>query len=136
MALVRWEPLREMASLFDTPTTAMRMGAPVRRWMPALDVSETEDHFVVRADVPGMGEEDIALEVQERLLTISGERRDRASFGRFTRSVTLPEGVDAEAIEASLDRGVLEVRIPKPEERKPKRVAIKVGATDPKTIEA
>jgi HSP20 family protein len=134
MALVRWEPLREMASLFDTPTTAMRMAGPPRRWMPALDISETEDHFVVRADVPGMGEEDIALEVQERLLTIGGERRDRQSFGRFTRSVTLPEGVDAEAIEASLDKGVLEIRIPKPEERKPKRVAIKVG--EQKAIEA
>ena len=61
MALVRWEPLREMASLFDTPTTAMRMATPPRRWMPALDIQETEDHFVLRADVPGMGEEALAI---------------------------------------------------------------------------
>jgi HSP20 family protein len=69
------------------------------------------------------------------MLTLSGERKDRAGFGRFTRSVSLPEGVDADAIEAALDRGVLEVRIPKPEERKPKRVAIQVGDQQ-KTIEA
>ena len=136
MALVRWEPLREMASLFDTPTTAMRAGGVVRRWIPALDLDETEDHFVLRADVPGLGEEDIALEVQDRMLTISGERRDRAQLGRFSRSVSLPEGVDADTIEANLERGVLEVRIPKPEERKPKRVAIQVGGGGQKAIEA
>lgn len=157
MALVRWEPLREMATLqnevnrlfgtfFDTPTGAVS-GNGIRRWMPAMDLVETEDHFVLRADLPGMSEEDVAIEVQDRTLTLSGERRaeheskdegyyrlERAS-GTFARSLTLPEGVDADAIAASFDKGVLEVRIPKPEEVKPRRVSIEVGDA-PKTIEA
>lgn len=157
MALVRWEPLREMATLqnemnrlfgtfFDTPTTAVS-GNGVRRWMPAMDLVETDEHFVLRADLPGMAEEDVSIEVQDRTLTVSGERKaehedkgegyyrlERAS-GSFARSLTLPEGVDADAITAAFDRGVLEVRIPKPEEVKPRRVEIKVG-DQPKTIEA
>jgi len=157
MALVRWEPLREMATLqnemnrlfgtfFDTPTTAMSGNGGVRRWIPAMDLVEGEDHFVLRADLPGLGEEDVNLEVEDRTLTLSGERKseqtekgegfyrlERAS-GSFSRSLTLPEGIDADAITATFDKGVLEVRIPKPEQIKPKRVEIKVGDA-PKTIE-
>jgi HSP20 family protein len=157
MALVRWEPLREMASLqnemnrlfgtfFDTPTTAMS-GNGVRRWMPAMDLVETDEHFVLRADLPGMGQDDVRIEVEDRTLTLAGERKaehetnnegyyrlERAT-GAFSRSLTLPEGVDPEQIAATFENGVLEVRIPKPEERKPRRVAIQVG-DGPKTIEA
>ena len=157
MALVRWEPLREMATLqnemnrlfgsfFDTPTTGAN-GTGVRRWMPALDLVETDEHFILRADLPGMGEDDVNIEVEDRTLTLSGERKaehesngegyyrlERAT-GAFARSLTLPEGVDAEQIAARFDNGVLEIRIPKPEERKPRRVAIQVG-DGPRTIEA
>ena len=157
MALVRWEPLREMATLqnemnrlfgtfFDTPTTAMSGNGGVRRWIPAMDLVEGDDHFVLRADLPGLAEEDVNLEVEDRTLTLSGERKseqtekgegfyrlERAS-GSFSRSLTLPEGIDADAITATFDKGVLEVRIPKPEQIKPKRVEIKVGDA-PKTIE-
>ena len=157
MALVRWEPLREMATLqnemnrlfgsfFDTPTGAVS-GNGVRRWVPAMDLVETEDHFVLRADLPGMGEGDVKLEVEDRVLTLSGERQaeheskgegyyrlERGS-GAFSRSLTLPDGVDTDAIAATFDKGVLEVRIPKPEQVKPKRVEIQVGDA-PKTIEA
>src|SRR3954464_13320367 len=84
MALVRWEPLREMATLqnemnrlfgtfFDTPTTAMN-GNSVRRWVPAMDLVETEEHFVLRADLPGLAEEDVNIELEDRVLTVSGER--------------------------------------------------------------
>src|SRR3954454_5280458 len=149
MALVRWEPLREMATLqnemnrlfgtfFDTPTTAVS-GNGVRRWIPPMDLVETDEHFVLRADLPGMGEGDVKLEIEDRTLTLSGERKaehsekgegyyrlERAS-GAFSRSLTLPDGIDADAIAATFDKGVLEVRIPKPEERKPRTVAIKVG---------
>jgi len=104
---------------------------------------ETEQHFVLHADLPGLSEEDVNIEVEERVLTISGERKSvhetakegyhrvERAFGSFSRSLTLPEGIDAETVEASFDRGVLEVRIPKPEERKPRKIAIA-----PKTIEA
>jgi HSP20 family protein len=116
------------------------------RWSPAMDLVEAEDHFALRADLPGLGEGDVTIEVQENTLTVSGERRAEheergqgwhrveRSFGRFSRSLSLPEGVDAEAISASFDKGVLEVRIPKPEERKPRRVTIAAGA-GPGTVE-
>src|SRR5436305_1073892 len=85
MALVRWEPLREMATLqnemnrlfgtfFDTPTTTAD-GNGFRRWIPAMDLVETDDHFVLRADLPGMGEDDVKIEAVDNVLTISGERK-------------------------------------------------------------
>jgi HSP20 family protein len=104
-----------------------------------MDLVETDDHFVLKADLPGLKEEDVNIEVEENVLTVSGERkaehedkregyvRVERSYGSFRRSLTLPEGVDAEAVTANFDNGVLEVRIPKPEERKPRRVAIQVG---------
>jgi HSP20 family protein len=157
MAIVRWEPLREFSTLqnemnrlfntvFDSPAPTGN-GGTLRRWLPAMDLVESGDHFVLRADLPGLGESDVNIEVEDRVLTISGERkaehesdkegyhRIERAFGAFSRSLTLPEGVDADAVQATFDRGVLEVRIPKPEERKPRKIAIGVGNT-PKTIEA
>jgi len=158
MALVRWDSSRELSSLraemnrlfqsfFDTPSTQGGGNAGLRRWHPAMDLVETEDHFVLRADLPGVAEDDVKVELEDNVLTISGERRheeevkkggflrvERAT-GVFARTLTLPEGVDADAVEASFDKGVLEVRIPKPEQRKPRRVAISVG-DQPATIEA
>ena len=149
MALVRWEPVRELDSIqsemnrlfntfFDTPTTAGN-AAPVRRWMPAMDLVEHEDHFLLTADLPGMKQEDVKLEVSDGVLTIAGERKttheerkggyiriERAA-GTFQRSLTLPEGVDPEQVAAGFSDGVLEVRIPKPVERKPHRVQIAVN---------
>jgi len=156
MALVRWEPVRELNSLqqemnrlfstfFDTPTAAN--GSPARRWIPAMDLVETDEHYVLTADLPGLSQEDISLEFEGDVLTLSGERKteqaerkegyyrlERAT-GAFSRSLTLPEGIDPEAVTATFDKGVLEVRIPKPEQRKPKKVAIQVGDA-PKTIES
>jgi HSP20 family protein len=157
MALVRWEPVRELNSLqqemnrlfssfFDTPTAGGNGGSYARRWIPAMDLVETDDEYVLTADLPGLGQEDINLEFEDNVLTLSGERNaahserkegyyrlERAS-GSFSRALTLPEGVDPEAVKATFDKGVLEVRIPKPEQRKPKKVAIQVGDS-PKTIE-
>ncbi len=156
MALIRWEPARELQTLqqevnrlfgtvFDSPTgNGGASGA--RQWIPAMDLHEDDDHYVLHADLPGLAEEDVKVELEDDVLTISGERRserqqtrdgyqrvERAT-GRFSRALTLPEGVDADKIQARIDKGVLEVRIPKPEERKPRRVAIAVG-DQPATIE-
>lgn len=155
MALVRWEPVRELNSLqsemnrlfgtfFDSPTTGDNGAA--RRWIPAMDLVESDDHFVLRADLPGLGEEDVTLEFADGVLTLSGERKiehetkkegyyrlERAA-GAFRRQVTVPDGVDPDAVSATFDRGVLEVHIPKPEERKPRKVAIQVGSA-PRQIE-
>src|SRR3954452_2116307 len=117
MALVRWEPVRELSSLqnemnrlfntfFDAPSPGGGNGGTLRRWIPAMDLVETEDHFVLRADLPGLDEGDVNVEVEDNVLTVSGERKaeredrkegyyrvERAS-GQFSRTLTLPEGVD------------------------------------------
>ena len=153
MTIVRWEPLRELGSLqnemnrlfntvFDTPQPG---GSTMRRWMPAMDLVETDESFVLRADLPGLSEEDIKIEFDDGTLTVSGERKSEheskgegyyrveRAFGSFSRSLTLPQGVDPEAVTANFDRGVLEVQIPKPEARKPRR--IEIGGAAQQTIE-
>jgi HSP20 family protein len=148
MAIIRWEPARELHSvqseinrlfntLFEAPTPVANGGA--RRWIPAMDLVENENDFVLRADLPGIDENAVKIELQNDVLTISGERkaeheerkegyyRIERSTGAFSRSLTLPEGVDAQKVTASFDHGVLEVRIPKPELRKPHKVEIAVG---------
>jgi HSP20 family protein len=136
MALImRPEPFsNEVNRLFNTLFEAG--DAQSQRWVPAMDLVEADDHFVLKADLPGLSENDVSIEVQDGVLTISGERREEHEqeergwhrverrFGRFSRSLALPEGVDPESVNASFDKGVLEVRIPKPEERKPHRVEI------------
>ncbi len=158
MALIRWEPVRELHTmqnemnrlfntLFDSPSTGNGgRNAVRRRWIPAMDVVQTEDHFVLRADLPGLSESDVNIEVDDNVLTVSGERKSEheqkgegyyrveRAFGSFSRSLTLPEGVDADGIQADFTNGVLEVRIPKPEQHKPRKVQISLGAAN-KTIE-
>ena len=150
MALVRWEPVREldnlqsdMNRLFDSFFGGRAgNGSAGRRWIPAMDLVETKDHLVLRADLPGVAEGDVNIEVKDGVLTVSGERkaeheeksegfyRVERAFGGFSRSLTLPQSVDASAISANFDRGVLEVRIPKPEEKKPTRVEIGGGSVE------
>jgi HSP20 family protein len=145
MALVRWEPARELTSLQSEMNRLFSSffdddGGTNRRWAPAMDLVERDDHLVLKADLPGLSEDDVRIEVQDHVLTVSGDRktehedkregyyRMERAFGSFARSVTLPEGIDADKIDASFDKGVLEVRIPKPEERKPRRITIAAGA--------
>ena len=145
--LMKPEPFSsEINRLFDSLFEPVNgNGARTHRWTPAMDLIEADDHFVLRADLPGLSEEDVAIEVQDNVLTVSGERkaehekkergfyRVERSFGRFSRSLTLPEGVNADGISAAFDKGVLEVSIPKPEERKPRRITIAGG--QPATLE-
>lgn len=150
MALIRWDPIRELDSLqgdmnrlFDRffegrPGDGGRRG----RWIPAMDLTETDDSLVLRADLPGMSEDDVNIEVKDGVLTVSGERkaeqeekregyhRIERAFGSFSRSLSLPEGVDPDKVEANFDNGVLEVRVPKPEETKPTRVQIGKGSVE------
>lgn len=150
MALIRWEPARELQSvqseinrlfntLFESPAPAA--SSAQRRWIPAMDLVETEGDFVLRADLPGMTEKDVKIELQDNVLTVAGERKaeheqrgegyfrlERAS-GTFSRSLTLPEGVDPASVTATFTNGVLEVHVPKPAARKPQKIEISVGAT-------
>jgi HSP20 family protein len=117
-----------------------RSGSGARRWVPAMDLTETDQHLILRADLPGLDKEDLNIEVRDGVLTISGERKAEHSeesegfyrveraFGRFSRSLDLPQGIDPDSVRADFDRGVLEVRIPKPEERQPTRIPIGAGA--------
>jgi HSP20 family protein len=152
MALVRWDPAKEldllqgdMNRLFDTFFQGRGLGAGSggnsagRRWIPPMDLVEADDEYVLRADLPGLDRDDLEIEVKDNVLTISGERRaeheDRKegyhrverAFGRFSRSLDLPEGIDPSGVKADFERGVLEVRIPKPEERQPTRIEIGSG---------
>jgi HSP20 family protein len=140
MTLVRWEPARrldlpDVDRVFDAffgPRPAPGAG----RWVPAMDLVETDDHLVLKADLPGLDKDDVEIEVSDGALTVSGERktehieredgyhRIERAYGGFSRSLSLPEGIDAEQVHADFDKGVLEVRIPKPAERKPHRVQI------------
>jgi len=161
MALVRWDASRELdtlqgemnrlfSSFVDTPTSRAQgaNGNGGRRWIPAMDLVETKDDFVLRADLPGIRDDDVSIEVENNVLTISGERRaeqeerhegyyrvERAT-GSFARSLSLPEGIEPESVTATSDNGVLTVRIPKPVQAKPQRVKIGVGDAATGTIEA
>jgi len=152
MALIRWEPAAELSTIqnemnrlfntyFDQPTGG-RGAAATRRWVPAMDLIEVADQYVLRADLPGVSDEDVDIQLQDNVLTISGERKTEhenkdegyyrleRAFGGFSRSLTLPDGVDPTAVQAHFDRGVLEVRIPKPEQKKPRKVQIRLGSQD------
>jgi len=137
--LMKPEPFsREVDRLFDTFFGGGEGGG--RRWVPPMDLVDAGDHFVLKADLPGLSEADVAIEVGDGVLTISGERRAEhedneqgwyrveRSFESFARTLSLPEGADPEAVSAEFDRGVVEVRIPKPAQRKPRRVEIKANA--------
>jgi HSP20 family protein len=155
VTIVRWEPFRELSSLqtemnrlFNAAFEAPAGGnAAPRRWTPAMDLVETEEEFVLRADLPGMSESDVSIELEDNVLTVSGERKSEhedkregfyrmeRAYGSFSRSLTLPKGIDPEAVNAAFDRGVLEVRVPKPEQRKPRRITISAGDGEPRTLE-
>jgi len=135
---------RLFTSLFDTPTGFV---PPTRRFAPATDIVESDTHYILRADLPGVAEEDLSVTLDGDVLTISGKRgsqseqrqggyvRYERSSGSFRRSVRLPEGVEGDAIEANFDRGVLEVTVPKPERVTPRSIAITVGSA-PKAIDS
>ncbi len=149
MAIVRWEPFRELAALqnemgrwmnqvMGTGTLQPGNGGQTSTWLPAVDVWETDDELVLSFDLPGIPEDQISVELDDTVLTVSGQRereeqqsgerfyRYERRFGTFQRSVSLPPGVNEDDIKATYRNGVLEVRVPKPEEQKPKRIQIGV----------
>ncbi|MGD9572775.1 MAG: Hsp20/alpha crystallin family protein [Thermoleophilia bacterium] len=140
-AVVRFDPFRDITSLRDemnrlfarTVGEGTSAGAT---WTPAVDVFDRDREIVLRAELPGLTPEDIDIEIDEQVLTLTGERRvddeveegryhrlERA-YGRFHRSVTLPQGVKADEIAASFENGVLTVRVPKADEVRPRKIAV------------
>lgn len=139
--LVRWEPFRELGTLQSEMSRLMNgmlegNGRQPQTWVPALDVWETPTEVVYAFDLPGIREEQISIEVKDETLTISADRekteetsengfyRFERRYGTFARAVGLPQGVDQDNISARYENGVLEVRVPKPEEQKPKKIEL------------
>jgi HSP20 family protein len=136
-----WRPLRELEEwerrfedLLGRPL--WRLPVEERGWMPAVDIFEKEDRFVVKAELPGIKEEDIQVSVVGDTLSVKGEKktetevkeedyyRSERSYGSFCRSIPLPSNVNADKIEASFEDGVLEVTLPKSAKVKPKKIAV------------
>jgi len=147
MSMTRWEPFRglntlqeQVNRLFEDSFSRSRSGhAELASWAPAVDVYETESELVVKADLPDVQEKDIDVRMENNTLTIRGERkfsnevqddnylRVERAFGTFSRSFSLPNTVNTEAIKADYRNGVLSVRMPKREETKPKQIKISVS---------
>ena len=147
MALVRWDPWRELEDMFDRYTRARAAGQPptgsqevleTGDWSPRVDIVETDKAFVIKAEIPEVKKEDVKVTIDAGVLTIRGERKQEKEekgrkfhrveryYGSFTRSFTLPDNVDETKISALFKDGVLNLQIQKTEEAKPKSIEIKV----------
>ncbi len=144
MAVIRWDPFREMTQQTQSQINKLVdqvWGGRQESWLPAIDVFDTKDAVVLKAELAGMNPDDIQIEVEDNVLTVKGERRFEEAvdeeryyrverrFGSFQRSLALPQGVRAEDISASYEDGILTISVPKVEEEKPKRIEVK--ATKP-----
>lgn len=147
MALTRWDPFRDLVTLQERmnrlfedslsrskTTDEMAMGA----WTPAVDIFETPEEVVLRADLPGVDLSDIDVRIENNMLTLRGERkflkeakdedyhRIERSYGTFSRSFQLPGAIDQNGIKATHKEGVLQVHLPKREETRPKQIKVEV----------
>jgi len=146
MAIVRWNPTRDLTQMREEMDRLF--GQFLRRgegeeatwgqglWAPPVDIYETDDAFMLKAELPGFTKEDVNIEVHENRLIIRGERKRETeakedqyhrlerAYGRFERAFWLPTTVDAEHIQASFKNGILEMRLPKSEKAKPKQIPI------------
>src|SRR5919201_1568195 len=137
--LARMDPFRDLRTMEDEFDRLMGRAFSRDAWMPPLDVRESEDRFEVRVDLPGLNPEDVDVTFEDGMLTISGKRQfeseDKADtwhrvergFGTFARSIRLPQTADSERIEASFDKGVLTVSVPKTEQAKPRQIEVRTS---------
>ena len=155
MVLDRWQPTgrlpwrlfreleetgRQFDSLFDTPlwpAVWRRLPAQEREWSPAIEVFEKEDKYVVKAELPGLKEEDVDVSVNDDTLCLKGENKtehevkeeeyhwSERTYGSFLRTIRLPSNVDAGKIEAEYENGMMEITLPKMAEVKPKKITVK-----------
>lgn len=151
MTLIRWTPIRDLATeIFDLQREINRMfdrffrgfeeeeELKMMKWSPRVDISETDDEYIVRADVPGVSKDDIKITIKDNVLTISGEKKQEKEtknenfhriervYGSFTRTFTLPSAVKVDKVEARFKDGVLTIKLPKVEEAKAKEIEVKV----------
>ncbi|MGQ0667063.1 MAG: Hsp20/alpha crystallin family protein [Nitrospiraceae bacterium] len=149
MALVRWDPFRELEDMserlnrvFARPalhTTGGKEHLTVADWIPTVDISESDGEYLIKAELPEVKKEDVKVTVEDGVLTLQGERRQEKeekgkrfhrverSYGSFVRSFTLPESVDEGAVRAEYKDGMLNLHLPKTEKVKPKAIDVKVA---------
>jgi HSP20 family protein len=153
--MTRWDPFQDLRNAQEelgqmSPMLAHALGLHAQQqgaaasgtpaWAPALDISERKDAYLVTVELPGVEPDDLAITLEDGLLTIQGERhstqdaseqhfhRVERRYGAFRRAITLPAQVQAEQIEATVDNGVLQIVVPKMEEAKPKRIQVRPGS--------
>jgi len=147
MTLVNWTPFRDLEDVFDRynrlfsrmqPAAAQGEGAEVAQWRPVANIAETNDEYLIKAELPEVDKKDVEVTVHEGVITIRGERRYERSddsekqhrvesfYGSFARSFSLPADADETKIYAESKDGVLKVHIPKTPVAKPKAIEIKV----------
>jgi HSP20 family protein len=140
--LMRWDPFRELSR-------GVAGGGEVTGFIPSFEVKETKDSYVFKADLPGVKEENLDISLTGNRLTISGQRQEEKkkdesdrhyiherSFGSFSRSFTLPEGIDVDHVQAELKDGVLNVVVPKKPEVQPRRILVKGAGEGEKKAQA
>jgi HSP20 family protein len=151
MAVVRWDPLRELEQMADRlnrvisrPEGASVSGngqeaMAVPDWVPIVDISETESEYSIHAELPGVKKDAVKVTVENGVLTIQGERRQEQMegerrhhrvermYGRFVRNFTLPDTVDAGKVRAEYADGMLHLHLPKSEKAKPKQIEVKIA---------
>ena len=145
MTLVTWRPMREFDSMFDRMNRMFgsqlhgdknEQEYSAGEWRPLTDIYETEEEYIFKVEVPGLDKKDVTIEVKDDTLWIRGERREdvdakkdnyhriETRAGKFSRSFRLPRGINQEKIKATMKNGILELKVAKPEEKKPKAISI------------
>ncbi|GKS63986.1 molecular chaperone [Nitrospira sp.] len=149
MALVRWDPFRELEEvsdrlnrMFARPATRAANGKEtmiVADWTPSVDISETEGEYQIKAEIPDVKKEDVKVTLEDGVLTIQGERkhekeekgkkyhRIERSYGSFVRTFSLPDVIDEDKVKAEFKEGVLNLSLPKSEKAEPKAIGVKVA---------
>ncbi len=156
MAIVRWDPFRELTDMQRSMDQLIRNFGPTggreealgTNFVPPVDVYEDEHGITLKLEVPGIDEKDLDVRVENNVLTIHGERkfdkeekeenfqRIERRYGSFTRTFTLPNTVNTDDVQADYEKGVLKIHLNKRAEAKPKQIKVNVGAGQQKTIEA
>lgn len=145
MSLIRFEPFKDFEDLFARYSPAFGRlvrqtgDADTAQWRPAANIAETEREFVIKAELPEVRKEDVKVTIENGVITIAGERkyekehkdekthRVESFYGQFSRSFSMPENVDVDAIRAEVKDGVLKVRLPKKAEDRPKSLQVEVS---------
>ena len=148
MPIVKWDPFRNVAALQDrinrifdesfSRTADVNDDISMSAWKPSVDIYETDEAIILKAELPGIKKEDVSVEVKDNILTLRGERvedkeikegsyfRKERCFGTFSRAFNLQHRVQPDKIKAKFKDGILEIEIPKPEEEKPKQITVNV----------